>query len=103
MNSHLEERRILKGNSSDLVFISCSCVSAVGAPFFSVNKCSLGESNSHEVTFLYFSGRKQPHNFLLALKCFSIQGQNDKSDGNKYIELEETGNLIQISKFLASI
>lgn len=54
--------------------------------FLNVDKCSFGESNSHEVKFLYFSGRKQPHNILLALKCFNIQGQDDKSDGNKYIE-----------------
>lgn len=65
----------------------------MGAQICSVNKCSFGESSSNKIKFLYFSGRKQPHNFLLALKYFIIQGQDDKSDSNKYIELEETGNL----------
>lgn len=93
MSSHLAEWRNFRGNSSDLVFILCSCVSVVGTQICSTNKCSFGESNSHKIKFLYFSGKKQPHNFLLALKCFNIQGQDDKSDRNKYIVLKETGNL----------
>lgn len=75
MSSHLAEWRIFRGYSSDLVFILCSCVSVVGAQICSVNKCSFGESNGHKIKFLYFSGRKKPHNFLLALNCFNIQGQ----------------------------
>lgn len=94
MRIHLAEWRIFREYSSDLVFISsCSCVSVVGAQICSVNKCSFGESNSHKIKFPYFSGRKKPHNFFLALNCFNIQGQDDKSNSNKYIELEETGNL----------
>lgn len=65
----------------------------MGAQICSLNKCSFGEGNSHKIKFLYFSGRKHPHNFLLDLKCFNIQGQDYKSDSNKYIELEETGYL----------
>lgn len=72
------------------MFISCSCVSVVGAQICSVNKCSFGESNSHKIKLLYFSGRKKPHNLLLALNCFNIQGQDGKSDSNKFIELEGT-------------
>lgn len=56
----------------------------MGTQICSMNKCSFGESNSHKIKFLYFSGKKQPYNFLLALKCFNIQGQDDKSDSNKY-------------------
>lgn len=76
------------------MFISCSCVSVVGAQICSVNKCSFGESNGHTIKFLYFNGRKKPHNFLLALNCFNNQGQDDESDSNEYTELENTGTWI---------
>lgn len=65
----------------------------MGAQICSLDECSFGEGNSHKIKFLYSNARKQPHKFLLALKCFNIQGQDYKSDSNKYIELEETGNL----------
>lgn len=85
----------------------------MGAQICSVNKCSFGESNSHKIKFPYFSGRKKPHNFFLALNCFNIQGQDDKSNSNKYIvrrdrkpefqnswQAFETGSLGNIKYFL---